>query len=87
MRLNDWTTGADLAYAAHVCACPNCKRLANRAAEGLRAALTFTRAYEAFSHAAVLYPQALLWQQSFMQTILFLNSSAFCAALDVCSTN
>jgi hypothetical protein len=54
MLSNDWTPEADLDYAARVCACPNCKRLAACAAARLRAKLTFARAYEALSNTAVL---------------------------------
>jgi hypothetical protein len=54
MFSNDWTPEADLDYAARVCACPNCKRLAACAADNLRAKQTFTQALEALSNAAVL---------------------------------
>jgi hypothetical protein len=54
MLSSDWTPEADLDYAARVCACPNCKRLAAFAADSLRAKLAFARAYEALRNAAVL---------------------------------
>ena len=54
MLSNELTPETDLDYAARVCACPNCKRLAAEAAEILRAKLTFSRAYEALSNTADL---------------------------------
>ena len=87
MLLDDLTTAADLAYRAHLCACATCKRVANRAAERLRSALTFARACEAFSAAVVVRPKPLLRQASFAQKTMFLDSSVFCAALGVCSSN
>lgn len=54
MLSNDWTPDAELDYAARVCACPNCKRLAACAADSLRSKLRFMRAYEALTAAAVL---------------------------------
>jgi hypothetical protein len=48
------TDAGDLAYAARVCKCVNCKRLANRAEAGLQATLTFTHAFEALNNTPVL---------------------------------
>lgn len=54
MLSNDWTPEADLDYAARVCACPNCKRLAASAADSLQAKITFARAYQALSNTEFL---------------------------------
>jgi len=87
MLSNDWTTTADLAYRAHVCGCADCKRVANRAVERLRLTLMFMRAYEAFNDTAELYPKPLRRQLSFTQRTMFLESSAFCAAVGVSSSD
>jgi hypothetical protein len=54
MPSNDRTPQAALDYAARICACPNCKRLAAHAADNLQAKLVFTCAYEALSNTTVL---------------------------------
>lgn len=87
MLSNDWTTALSLAHAARVCACANCKRLANRAAQALRATLTFTRSLEALSDTAVVPPKPLVRQQGVMEPILTLEASVFCAASAVYSSN
>jgi hypothetical protein len=54
MLSNDRTPEAEFDYAARVCACQNCKRLAACAADSLQAKIAFTRAYEALTATSVL---------------------------------
>jgi hypothetical protein len=51
---SDQTAADDLAYAACVCKCANCKRLADCAAQKLQATLMFNTALELITSTAVL---------------------------------
>jgi hypothetical protein len=87
MLTNEWIIATDLIYRAHVCGCAACKRAASRAAENLRASVSFTRACEAVSDAAVVQPQPLRRQLTFAQRTMFLELSSFCAAIGASSSN